>query len=380
MKEAAENDATVTAGGERLSLRRHSRRAFDALVVEGVLPTFLLWAVVVIVRSGPVDYRWFPALAGITAAYWALLVLPAFVIRLVTARRTSLTLSRDGIEGLSPSAALVRWQDVAGVRAVRRLTGRRVQVTKRGGASMLLHAPRSGWLPDPRFERDLAALREWAVRHGAPIDPGKPHPREPRRLWSPMTIAGLVLVALLVAAGLRTVDRGVVWPWTPIASGVTGACPALEAAGLGRHWPADTREHVLDETRDFGRLHLSECRWHSPFGTDPAPFDLLVVTVARHGPGPESSAVASAARSHDAERAAMSAPRPLTGVGDEAVVISDAGLVVVAARKANVTVVMWANLDSHDRAQNAATSALRVLTTAMMADVRLDSTERRGDG
>lgn len=380
MTEGAGGDATATVSGERLLLRRYRRRAFDSLVVEGVLPTFLLWAVVVIVRSGPVDYRWFPVLACITAAYWALLVLPVFVVRLTLGRRMVLALSPDGIESLSPSAGLVPWQDIAGVRAVRRLTGRRVKVTRRGGSSMLLYAPRSGWLPDPRFERDLAELREWAVRHGARIDPGKSHQLEPRRLRSPMTVAGLILVAILVAAGLRVADRGVIWPWTPITSGVTDACPALEAAGLERHWPADSRERAVDENRDFGRMQLSECRWGNTFGTDPEPFDLLVVTISRYEPDSASSAVAKAARGYDFDRARMSSSRSLAGVGDEAVFSADAGSVAVAARKANSTVFMWANLDSQDRAEEAATSALQALTAAMIADFRLESTERREGG
>ncbi|GLY00792.1 hypothetical protein [Actinoplanes sp. NBRC 101535] len=63
---------------EQLLLRRHHRRTFELLPVEGLLPPFLLFAGTAVIRTGPADYHWFPVPANITIGFWALLVLPAF--------------------------------------------------------------------------------------------------------------------------------------------------------------------------------------------------------------------------------------------------------------------------------------------------------------
>ncbi|BCY09506.1 hypothetical protein [Actinoplanes sp. L3-i22] len=378
----------ITGGGERLQLRDRRRRAFDLLLVEGLLPPVLLLAGVVIVRSGPADYRWLPALAGITAGYWGLLVLPAFVVRRTLGRRRSSALTPVGIEGLSPSSrGLILWPEVAGIRAVWRPTGRRVRVVGKDGQAVLLSGPRSGWLPDRHFDRELAELREFAVRRGAAIVTG-----EPVRTRSPLVAAGLILVAVLTVAAGRVADRGAVLPWTPVAASADAACPALDAAGLNSRWPADTREFFGREEKRYDIEDYSRCRWRKPDHLDlrigDPPFRYLTVTIGRFKPDAASSAVAWAVGGYDDYRTKVAGAEPLAGVGDEAVIGAvpddEPNLgptddeVRVLARKGNVMVYLTLERNSVGGSSMAETrSTAQTLVAAMLAGVPLDSTELR---
>lgn len=356
--------------GEALVLRRRRRRAVECLVLETAPALLAVVAGGVIVGSGPLDYRFYGWLAANAAGFGAALLVPVFLLRLALGGRVSVALTPDGIGSGLPRPGRIPWSDIVSFRVVWRLAGRHVLLTRRSGPAVRLYAPRgSGWLPDPAFRREMAGFRQWAARYGTGIEQGSQN-----RRW-PAAAGALVVLTVLATAVVRAADRGVIWPSTPTASRVTAACPALQAAGLDRFWPSATR--TLERDEEF-RLDLGEysyCGWVSRIGrTHDAPYIRLSAVVRRHGAFALSSPIAMAVTSYNSDRAAESSPEPVPGLGDQAFMISADDEVLVAARQANVTVSIRVDLDL--RHQQEAEAAVRALTAAILAGIRLSEGTR----
>jgi hypothetical protein len=367
----AGGDVTAAPGGNTLVFRRRRRLAVESLALGAALTLLTVLAGFVIVGSGPVDYLACGWLAATAAGTTVVLLVPLFVLRLALDRRISVALTPDGIVTGLPGPDRIAWADVVRLGTVWRLAGRQVLLKRRSGPAVRLDAPRgSGWLPDPTFGRELAGFREWATRHGASVEVGGQG-----RRWSAVVIA-LVVLAVLTAAGVRAADRGVIWPSTPTASRVTAACPALQAAGLDRVWPAATRTLERDEQDRLDLGEYSYCWWvRRPGRAQDAPYLRLSAVVRRHRAFAQSSPITMAVNSYTSDRAAQSSPEPVPGLGDDAFARSADDEVLVAARRANITVAIDIDLDLRHRQE--AEAAARALVAAILADIRLDGEQSR---
>ena len=331
-------------------------------MLEAVLPVVLVLAGAVIIGSGPVDHQFVRWLTATAAGIAALLTVPPFVLRLALGRRVSVALGPDGIDSGLPQPGRIPWSEVISLHPVWRLSDRQVLLTRRSGPPVRLYAPRgSAWLPDPAFRRDVDRLRQWSARHGSTVEQSE------RPRWR-VAAAALVVLAVLATAGVRAVQREVIWPWTPTAAQVTAACPALQSAGLERFWPAATRSLERDEQDRLDLGEYSYCWWVGR-GQD-APYLRLSAVVRRHKAFSQFSSIAMAVDSYHSDRSAESSPDPVSGLGDEAFLSSSDAEVLVAARRANVTVSIDVDLDLRRRQE--AETAARALTAAILADVRLE--------
>lgn len=369
---------TAAPGDAPLVFRRRRRWAVERLVQEAATALLVVLAGAVALGSGPLDYRQYGWLVESSAGIVALVTVPLFVLRLVLGRRVSVVLTPDGIGSGLPGPGRIPWSDVASLRVVGRRAGRHVLLTRHSGPTVMLYAPYgSRWLPDPAFRRELAGFQQWAARHGVETKPAGP-----QRRWPAM--AGLVaVIAVLTAAGIRAADRGVIWPWTPTAYRATAACPALQAAGLDEVWPAATRTLERDEQDRLDIGEYSYCWWVSSLGrTRDAPYIRLSAVLRRHSAYATFSPIAMAINSYNSDRTAESSPQPVPGLGDAAFISSADDEVLVAARRANVTVSVDIDLDlrrpevTANRQQ--AEEAARALTAAVLADIRLGEGTARG--
>jgi hypothetical protein len=355
---------TVAPEGKAPVFRRRPRRAVERLALEAALPVLVVLTGAVVVGDGPVDHQFYRWLAAIAAGVAVLLTVPLFLLRLTLGRRVSVVLTPDGIDSGLPRPGRISWSDVSSAHAVWRASDRQILLTRRIGPPVGLYAPRgSAWLPDPEFRREVARFGQWSARQGSVMEQMK----SPR--WTVAAVALVVLVAL-GAAGVRAVDRGVIWPWTPTAARATAACPALQAAGLERFWPADTRTLERDEQDRMELGEYSYCWWvRSLDRPADAPYIRLSAVVRRHSAFMLSSPIAMAVDSYRSDLAAESSTQPVPGLGDEAFMSSADDGVLVAARRANVTVSIGVDLDLRQRPE--AEAAARALTAAILAGVRL---------
>jgi hypothetical protein len=355
---------TVAPDDEAPVFRRRPRRAVERLALEAVLPVLLVLVGAVIVGSEPVDHQFYTWMTATVAGIAVVLTVPLCLLRLALGRRVSVALTPDGINSGLPRPGRIPWSDVIGLHTVWRPSDRQILVTRHSGPPVRLYAPRgSAWLPDPAFRRELARLKQWSAGHGTTIAQGE------RPRWARAAIA-LVALAVLATAGLRAVDRGVIWPWTPTAARVTAACPALQAAGLERFWPAETRSLERDEQDRHELGEYSYCWWVSRLGrTEDAPYVRLSAVVRRHSAFAQSGPIAMAVNSYHSDQAAESSTEPVPGLGDEAFISSADDEVLVAARRANVTVSIDVDLDLRQRQE--AETAARALTAAILAGIHL---------
>jgi hypothetical protein len=312
---------------------------------------------VVVTGREPIDYRLTATILGFDAA---VTVLALAGCGLVLAR----VRVRVSDVGIAPSrrGTPIEWDRIAHVRIAWRPFGRHVAIGVRAAGrvrQLRLAAPYgSGWRHDPTFDQQMAAIRVVAARHTVPVI-GKPGP--PRR-WT----AAVAAVVLLVAAGSTAgaVRRGVIWPWTPTIPAVAAACPAVQAAGLDRHWPAATRTVSRDE-RDAHELGVfSYCTWTSTPGR-PSRFSRLDVVVQWHGQFAMSSAVSNAISALKTARDRLLLPAPVSDIGDEAYLAAGSPAVVVA-RRANATVKVALSGKAAAQAQHVAL----VLCAEMVAAMR----------
>ncbi|HWS31937.1 MAG TPA: hypothetical protein VN408_04250 [Actinoplanes sp.] len=357
---------TATDSGERLSLRRQRRWAYDLLIVGGVLPPVLVFTGAMFLHGLPFDYLWIPRLAAVTAWIWVLLVLPAFVLRMTLLRRKEVTLTPEGIQNSDPAKEPVPWSNIVDLKVVWRPAGYGVRVLKEWGPPVLLYAPRSGWLPDRRFHQDVAELRELAIQRGAPINAATPP-----RPQSPLLAVGLIIAVVFAATVARIVPSGAVWPWTSTASTAPDACVAADAAGLEQYWPARLRVLTAKERyEDAG----SRCEWLEQNLIDEfAPYRTLDVRIGRFSSDGETSGVAQAFRDFKTDRMDETKPRTVPDLGDEAYLATYSGQVRVQARKANVTVTV--TVDFRAGKSGEAESQARALTEGIIHLVRRDTTE-----
>jgi len=354
-------------GGERVVLYPRRRHAVELLALQATVVLLLALASMVFAGSGPLDYSSVPLAASVLGFLGVVLVL-LFLLRLVLAGKTPVALTPHGIES---GQRRVPWSQIVSVRTVWRPGGRHVRLTRRDALTARLYAPwGSAWLPDPRFQDEMAWLRAWADRYG----PGIQHRTQNRR--APAIAVVSLVVALVAAAGVRAAQRGVIWASTPTASRVTAACPALQAAGLDRIWPADSRIRSRDDQDHNDLGDYSYCWWENRTDRTPdAPYLRLTAVVKRHGAYGRSSPIAMAIDSYDSDRAEVPSAEPVAGLGDEAFTYSAHDRVQVTARRANVTVTIGIDLDSPQ--PQSATATARSLTAAILADARLDATRRR---
>ena len=354
----------TTAPGEVLEFRRHRRPAAERFVLEAALSTVTTMAGAVVIGSGPVDYLFYSLLAAIAAGIVAVVILPMLLLRLAVYGRVPVTLTADGIHN-SPPPRYITWADITSISTVRGSSGRQALLTLRDGGTAKLYAPQgSQWLPDPRFDQELADLQRWATRHGADIHPD----RGPR----PCLVAalGIGVLVLLAGTGVRAAGRGVIWPSTPTVATVTAACPALQAAGLDQLWPAGTRRLELAEHHRHELGDYSYCWWASrPGSASPAPYRRLTARIQRHNGLYASSPIAMAARQYRSDHAALPGPAPtsIPQLGDQAYISSEPHEVLVEARQANVVVSI--QVDLHAQNQEQAEATARALIAAILTDL-----------
>ncbi|XVU24264.1 hypothetical protein ACQPZJ_44720 [Actinoplanes sp. CA-054009] len=358
---------------QTLVFHRRRRWAVECLAFEVGCAVIFVPVVAVIGGSGLIDYRSYAAMAATAAVIAALVSLPVFVLRLAGAGRLAVGFTGEGVE-LGPAGAGIAWPQVTAIVTVWGPTGRRVVLTRRDAAPVIVYAPHgSAWLPDRRFRRELAQLRHAAAHNAPGIEQHSGH----RRRALAVTVAGVA--ALLAAVVVRAVDRGVIWPWTPVAAEVAAACPALHGAGLDQFWPVGAR--VLDrDERDRNDVgDYSYCGWsRRPGQPDESPFLHLSAVVKRHTGFARSSPIAMAARSYTAERGTHTSPLP--GAGEQAFIRSTGDEVEVGARRANVTVVIHLDLSSRypdpAEAGSQAEDAARTLTAVILARISLTGIAR----
>lgn len=363
---------TAVPDGERRVFRRRRRWAIERLAQEAATGLLVVLATAAVLGSGPVDYLYVRWLAASAAGVAGLVTVPLFVLRLALGRRVSVVLTPEGIGGGLPGPGRIPWSEVVSLRIVGRQARRYVLLTRRGGPAVKLYAPHgSGWLPDPAFRREMADFRQWAARYGVHVEPNGPD-----RRW-PAIAAAIAVLAVLGTAGIRAADRGMIWPWTPTASRAPAACPALQAAGLDELWPADTRTLSRNEQNQLDIGDYSYCWWVSRLGrTRDAPYLRLSAVIRRHSAYAMSSPIAMAINGFESDRAALSSPQPVPGLGDDAFLSSTSDEVQLGARKANVTVAIDLNLDPAraevTARQREAETAARTLAAALLAEIRLD--------
>ena len=167
--------------------------------------------------------------------------------------------------------------------------------------------------------------------------------------------------------------RGVVSPFTPVATRLDPACASLDAAGLAAHWPADTREINQDDTRFHDDLDpYSICGWSMK--TDarpPAPYVGVSARVTLFDGTDTSSGLAAAIRNFRGARDDTASPLRIGDIGDDAFAVGSTSSVVVAARRANVVVRVEFLLrgDSSDPGPTIATTAARDLVGRIVAGI-----------
>jgi hypothetical protein len=352
---------------EDLVFHRRRRQAWQSLVLDTASCLLLAFVWVLIIGSGPIDYRASIWLAGGTTVLMAVLGLPVFAIRLLGSHRVSVVLSPHGISQL-PHGKRLPWSDIKAIGVGWRLAGRHVVVTRHTGRPVRLFAPTgSPWWPDPTFHTETQALTRWAARYS---NAATPEPRPPRAA-TPKPVAMVVLAVVLALVTVRAMQRGVIWPWTVTASRAAAACPALAAAGLDRFWPADTRTLQRDDRNEYPFGDYSYCSWKArPDTAETAPYEWIYAVVRRHGPAGFNSPVAMAINSYRHDRASTSRAGAMPGLGDEAFLAKINNQVTITARRANITVSVEVTADF--RHQSAAEMTARSLVTAILASIRLD--------
>ncbi|RSM56802.1 hypothetical protein DMB66_32805 [Actinoplanes sp. ATCC 53533] len=327
-----------------------------------------------ILMPGPVDYPAYRWLAGIAAIMVAALT-ALFVLPLALGRGTVVVLTPDGIDSGLPIPGHIPWSAVVSLRAVCRLEGRQVLLTRADGTAVTLYAPWGpGWLPDPTFEREMAELRNWAARYGAVVEPDVQDRRRPA------AVIAVAVASVLATAGVRAAEREVIWPWTPTASHVTAACPALQAAGLDRVWPANTRTRDRNELDRHELGESSYCGW--VHRARDAPYIRLSAVVRRHDAFAGFSAINMAIRGYTTDRTVQTFAEPVRDLGDDAVMssaddafmTSSADQVLVVARRANVTVSVDVSMTPQDPAR--AETAAQGLTAAIIAGIGLGDQDK----
>jgi hypothetical protein len=326
---------TVVPTDETLTLRLGWRQAVEALS----LPALGLLVLVVVVSgfigSGPLDYR-LPGFLLVLAL--ALMVLTAPVPLSVFRQKVGVTLTPEGIRGIA------RWLDVTGLTIVSRRLSPHLRVDRAQGPAVTLAAPQgSWWRRDAEFDRDVALVYEYAVRHGAPVT--APARRRPlRRAFA----AGVVLAGVLTGTGLYVAHRHVIWPWTPEAVAFPRqACDALRELGINEIWPPQQRELDTEFTDDDAFSTYSGCRFTVASGHyRDSRFGSLMVTVARQHGDVITSPVASAIRVYRSDRANMQGTQALPGLGDEAFVGRWATMTRFEGRRADVVIQVQLRSDT----------------------------------
>ena len=271
---------TVVLGNETLVFNLGHRRAVRRLVLELVALVLVVLASAAIVGRGPVVYPGYSRPGSISAGIAVVLILVRFVLGLTLDRKGTVVLTPEGVDPGPAGPEFIAWSDIVSVHTRWSPRGRHVLLTRRDDQPdpvQLFTPTGSAWLPDPVFDRELDALRQWADRYGTGIE------HDGRNWRWPQVVTGLVILAVLTTSGVRAAERGTIWPWTAIVTTVTSACPALRAAGLDRFRPAHTRalerdQHNRDEAGEY-----SNC---SQLGQDAEVSDArLNLAICRHATG-----------------------------------------------------------------------------------------------
>ncbi|MEJ3741688.1 hypothetical protein WEI85_00100 [Actinomycetes bacterium KLBMP 9797] len=271
---------------------------------------------------GPVDAAWTLLIACCVAALicvmgmpWRYLVAPMPPVRLTT-------------DGIDTGSAVVPWAELIGVETVWAAgTGRLVSLRRRDGRTVPLWSLTGPLWPDPHFHANLSRLVRVAGSRNASI-------RVWRRNLALLTTAA-VAVLLLPAATSRAYQHGLVGPWSPAAPTHTAACALLADGPAHTFWPGEltVRSGSFDD-------HRSYCTWETmPARAAETPLDRMTLSATVHGWQALHSPVAVAAHAHIVHIGTMVAAQPLLGMPtDDAVIATGRMSVLVAARRANVTI------------------------------------------
>jgi hypothetical protein len=194
-------------------------------------------------------------------------------------------------------------------------------------------------------------------------------PAPVNRTWVAAAALGSVVASMTVMG-----SRGVAWPWTPTATRTDAACPALDAAGLDRYWPADSRRLLHQESKPVSHGIQTRCDWFrrdDQPGGPAAPFLGLTGGVTRYDGELTRSSVAVAVDRFASNRIGFAEPLKLRGIGDEAFVSAVGTAVVIIARRANVVVTV--DILRYDQGVDAVQTeeAARALAAAMLGRISL---------
>jgi hypothetical protein len=198
---------------------------------------------------------------------------------------------------------------------------------------------------------------------------GRRIPAAVNRTW----VAAAALASVVASVAVMG-SRGVVWPWTPTATQTAAACPALDAAGLDRYWPANSRRLLHQESEPVTHGIRTKCVWfrrdEQP-GGPVAPFLALTGGVTRYYGELTRSSIAVAVDRFASDRIGSVEPLKLPGIGDEAFVSASDTAVTIIARRANVVITV--EILRYDRGVDAwrTEEAARALAVAMLGRISL---------
>jgi hypothetical protein len=327
----------ASAADEVLVLPRCRRAVVEKPALLGMVAVTLL-AVLIHTVGGPIDTRVVANLA--LAWWWTPLVVVAVAhagIGWAAIRPRSITVTPAGV---TAAVGPVSWGQVCAVDVVRwPWVGRRIRLRLYGGDQTTVPGLcGTRLLPDPRFDRAVADLRDFADRHAVPTSHGLTwHPRR----WVVAAVAAVCALAV-AAVGMRAVWRGAIGPWTPTAKMAPAACPTVERAGLGRLWPARGRVLAEDRTHRWSSqcawVGFPTAGWQQPEIRQVAVYiDVYSGTARRSGIG---EAIDNYQRQRQRASALMDSTRTLPAVGDQAYIGTDPGRATVTARTANIIVTV----------------------------------------
>jgi hypothetical protein len=166
--------------------------------------------------------------------------------------------------------------------------------------------------------------------------------------------AAVVVVGGLVAVAAVGAWRGVVTPWTPVATTTDGACEELDRAGVDALWPGAQRR-TTDRTDEWtGRGQSSACTWTIDAGSETPPYSTIATTIRLYKDDRFTSGVRLAANWYVTRHLGLPGRRTVAGVGDEATASDHWNGVTVTARRANVVVEVAVYTSGHAEADRIA--------------------------
>jgi hypothetical protein len=329
----------------RLSRRRAIERSvFIALYLVLWLSVFMR-AVVPLDQTGPADY----------AGQLVFDVGLAFAVSVPAA--LGLASRRVALQPAGPKDG-VGWDEVTAIAVVSSVLTQAVRLHLRSGRSLRMALPEgSPWRRDRAFRAEVEFVRAYAVAHGAVL--GSVQSRRFRTLL----VSVIALLVIGAGIGLHVVQRGAIWPWSPLAT-APPACPAL-ASELDRLWPTSQRRLTVDDQ--------ATCTWETIAG-DSAFLGATVTITAKSGDRFLANPVSRANQTYldDLGQYRDAALTTLTDVGDQAFIHTSGPDDVAEARVANILLVVQLTRRSEQ------TGAAEEILRHLVAETRVERGDAKG--